>query len=461
MWLAGFTLVVLSLAGCKSLVTMPSLQTSTPEQWRNSVQATSESNSTQAPDLDAWWHAFGDPQLDALITQALSDNLSVAQAREHLVAARALASVSTSEFRPNINAGTLTTPDPDATASYLQVNIDARWELGLFGRTQSTQWVAQAGVDSAAADLQSSRVTLVAEVVRDYLALRGAQQQVTLLEQVADAQRKHQALTQRRRELGLATDADLARTEADAAQADAALSEPRARADSSAQQLALLCGIAEPQPALLAAAPMPNLLFVVPRTLPADLLRTRPDIHRAESAVLSAAGELGIAKADLYPRLSLLGGITTSTTTSGGTFGFGRAVPAIGPIIDFPLFDWGARRARVTAKDAELLATVYAYRQTVLEAVAETESALSMLDAQQARMTSLRTAVAAHERDAHSTARARNLGLADDVDQAVTAVALIQSQLELLDAEQARNLAYIALYKSLGGAPPPAATATN
>ncbi|HEV2607287.1 MAG TPA: TolC family protein, partial [Xanthomonadaceae bacterium] len=302
--------------------------------------------------------------------------------------------------------------------------------------------------------LQAERVTLVAEVVRDYLELRGAQQQVRLLGQIADAQRTRRVLAQRRRALGLAADAEVARAEADAAQADAAFADARLRANTSAQQLATLCGRAEPPPELLASAPPPLLAADVPVTVPADLVRTRPDIRRAESAVLAAAGELGVAKADLYPRLTLLGGITSSTTTSGGEIGFGRVVPSFGPVIDIPLFDWGARRARVTAKDAELSAMVYGYRETVLVAVAEIETALATWNAQRTRAVSLRMAVAARARDAQSTEHGRRLGLVDGMDQAVVTIALKQSRLDLLEADQAQALAYIALYKALGGAPP-------
>lgn len=451
---AACALGVLMLAGCQSFVTIPPLQPATPEHWRNARLAENTVVTARAPDLGGWWHAFGDSELDTMVTQALADNLTIAQAQARLVAARALASASRADFRPTVHTGTVTAPDPDATTSYLQGNIDAVWELGLFGRGQSTQWVAQAGVDTAAADLQAARATLVAEVTRDYLALRSAQQQIALSGQVVQAQRARRALILRRRVLGLASDGDVVRADVDVAQADAALTDPRLRADASAQQLALLSGRTEPQPELLAAAPPPRLSNDPPVTVPADLLRTRPDIKRAEAAVLAAAGALGIAKADLYPRFSLVGAITSATTTAGSEFGFGRAVTSLGPGIDLPLFDWGARRARVTAKDAELSATVDAYRETVLEAVAETEIALGSWHAQRTRAINLRTAVTARERDVRGTERSRRLGLADGLDQAAAAIALRQSQLELLDAEQAQGLAYVALYKALGGAPP-------
>ncbi len=441
------------IAGCQSLATMPPLQTATPAQWRNAQ--TADGNSARAPDLAGWWHAFGDAQLDALVEQALVNNLTIAQAQSRLIAARAMAEASRSEFRPNVHAGTLATPDPDATTSYLQGSIDAQWEIGLFGRAESTHWVTRASVDGAAADLQSARVTLVAEIVRDYLTLRGAQQQIALLAQVAEAQRMRRALIRRRRVLELAAENELSRADAEVAQAEAALAEPQIHLETSAQQLALLCGRAEPQPEWFAPAASPALTADTPATIPADLLRTRPDIRHAESAVLAAAGELGIAKADLYPRLSLIGAITTATIISGGEFGFGRAVTSFGPGIDIPLFDWGMRRAHVKAKDAELSATVYGYRETVLEAIAETETALAAWRAQREHAASLRRAVAAHERDAISMKRSRSLGLTDGLDQAAASIALSQSRLELLDAEHAKALAYVALYKALGGAPAP------
>lgn len=450
---------LVQLTGCQSLATAPDLRPPIPAQWRNAEPEDASRNSARKADLETWWHAFGDSKLDALVLQALSDNLTVAQMRSRLIAARALASAARAEFRPIVRLGTLATPDPDATTSYLQGNIDAQWEIGLFGRAQSTHRITRASVDAAVADLQGARVTLIAEVVRDYLSLRGAQQQTALLGRVAAALRTQRALTQRRRELGLANDVDGARVDADLAQAEAALAAPRIRADANAQQLALLCGQPEPPARLLASAPPPVLVADVPDSLPADLLRTRADIRHSESAVLAAVGEAGIAKADLYPRLSLVGAITTATTVSGGEFGFGRAVSSLGPLIDIPLFDWGSRRARVAARDAEVSAALEGYRETVLEAVAETETALATWHAQNKRMDSLHMAVAARERAQSGVASGRRYGLADGMDQAAAAIALNQARLELLEAEQAQALAYVALYKALGGAPPFAETA--
>ena len=447
---AACALALAGLVACQPLATVPDLQAPTPAQYRHAE----DGHSTHAPDLESWWHAFGDSRLDVIVAQALENNLGLAQAQERLRAARALARASNAQFRPEIHLGTLTTPDPDATASYLQVNIDAQWELGLFGRETSTDRVGHASVQMAAADLQSARVSLVAEVVRDYLSLRGAQRQVELLQAIADAARTRGALIRRRRELGLAADTDVARAEAELAQAAAALAEPRARADASAQQLAVLCGLPEPPAEWLANAPPPALTADAPNTLPVDLLRTRPDVRHAESAVLVAAGELGVARADLLPRLSLLGGLTASSITSGGEFGFGRAVPAIGPIIDIPLFDWGARRARATAKEAELAAALDGYRETVLEAVAETETAMGAWQAQRERASRLGNMVVAREREQRTVESARRHDLADNVDQAAATIVLEQSRLDLLEAQQAQSLAYIALYKALGGAPP-------
>ncbi|MBS0193937.1 MAG: efflux transporter outer membrane subunit [Proteobacteria bacterium] len=446
---AATALAVVCLVACKPLATVPDLHAPVPPQYRHAPTSTD----ARAPDLQSWWHAFGDARLDAIVTQALQDNAGLAQAQARLRAARALAKASGVQFLPEVHFNSLTTPDPDATASYLQINIDAQWEMGLFGRAPSTRRIEQAGIDAAAADQQGARVSLVAEVVRDYLTLRGTQRQTELLEAIRDATATRDRLMRRRRELGLATASELAHADAELAQAAAALVEPRARADASAQQLAVLCGLPEPPAEWLATAPLPKLDAVAPAVVPADLLRTRPDIHRAEAAVLAAAGELGVARADLYPRLSLLGGMTASSITGGGEFGFGRAVPAIGPIIDIPLFDWGARRARANARDAELAAAVQAYRQTVLEAVGETETALAAWQAQGERSDRIGAVVAARTRELEAIDAAHRHGLADRADQAAATIVLAQARLDLLEAQQARSLAYVALYKALGGAP--------
>lgn len=438
------------LAACASAPVPPLPRGDLPVAWRNAPHA-----QAPAPDLHGWWKAFGDPQLDALVDQALRDNLDVQQAALHLRAARALGGASGTAYKPQLDFRTLSTPNPEATADYFQAGFDAEWELGLFGRAQANARVARADVETAAAGLQAARVSLVAEVARAYLQLRGAQAREKLLQGIADASQRKLHLTQVREHLRLASQMDVERARAGNAQAQAALSEPRAQLAQYAQTLALLLGTNEPSSDLLEPRPMPELAETGVDSVPADLLRTRPEIAQAQAQVLKAAGELGIAHADRFPRIGLGGAITWAARVHGVNLGSAHDTTGIGPAIDIPLFDWGMRVAAEHARDDELKSALLAYRQAVLQGATEVEIALAALNQAQVGAQRANDAADAMQRTARMTGKLRELHQADDLDVADASIAAARAQGEAEQAREREDIAFIALYKALGGAPLP------
>jgi len=437
-----------------------------PGIWANQQPASSPASTHAAPasienvpDLRQWWRAFADPILDDLIERALRGNLDVQQAALRIQAARALARESRAEFLPTLSARTYSTPNPDSTRSFFQAGFDATWELGLFGRARNQERAARATVEMAEVDAQAARVSVVAEVVRAYLQLRAEQTRRTLLLEVSDAQRSKLRLMQVRRRLQLISDLDLGNAQIEQVAADAASAEPLLGIEQSRQQLAILVGDSAPDPALDSLKSLPTLQATPASGLPADLLRTRPEIRHAEQTILKAAAALGIAKADLYPRLSLGGLLIASAPLTGISLGTPHSTAAIGPVIDIPLFDWGARRAVVSARDAELKATELAYRAAVLTGVGEVETALATLKLRRVQVDAALATVQALRHAEELTQTLRQQQLADDLDRNAIRMKLLRAQLELLQARQAQSLAYVALYKALGGAPQPSGDA--
>lgn len=452
--LAGALAAVL-LAGCSGIA-MPKLDPPAPLQWRHTVDM-----SAPPADLRGWWHAFHDPALDALVDSALRDNLDVAQAKERLLSTRAMNRSAEVAYLPRLRAKTEDAIDPDASASFFVAGFDATWELNLFGRGTATRRQARGQLDASAASLQQVRVTLVAEVVRHWLELRGAQQRAAALTAMRDARKQQWQLLRTRARLQLASTGSVDQAEAALAQAESALTEPRDEADALAQQLAVLLGRSEPDPAWLAAAPLPTLGKQSFTQAPADLLRTRPDIAHAQADVLAAAGDAGVARADMYPRIALGGSLVWSTNLTTHRSTRDNALFSAGPMIDVPLFDWGARQAELHARKHDLKASVYAYRQAVLQGVAEVETALGQLQQQRERERQSTQAHAALARAAHAASVRVNLHLASPVEQLDSQLALAQSTLALTDATVARDLAFVSLYKALGGAPLPDADADS
>ncbi|HET6905513.1 MAG TPA: TolC family protein, partial [Rhodanobacteraceae bacterium] len=292
--------------------------------------------------------------------------------------------------------------------------------------------------------------------VRAYLQLRGAQRSEALLESAAQSTREKLHLLRVRERLRLASALEVDHAVADDAAAQEQLAKPRFAIAQNAQTLALLLGRSEPDPAWLRPAPLPRLTATGFDSIPANLLRTRPEIRTAEANVLKAAGELGIAQADLYPHIALGSSLTFAALVKGQTrLGDVNNTFAIGPIIDIPLFDWGERRAVRDARDAQLQAALLAYRQAVLQGASDVENALAALHAQDQRALQTRKAAEALQSGARMTRKLRELGQADGLDLADAQVALSKAQLDAEQAREEQDIAFVALYKALGGAPLP------
>lgn len=448
-----FLLLALGLAtitGCAGIA-RPDLAPPVPAQWRNAI-----ANAAPPVDLQRWWHVFNDPQLDRLVDQALARNNQVAAARERLLAARALRGSVDDAFRPQLHGRTFDVIDPNASASYFVVGFDATWELGLFGRANGAREQAQGELNLASAKLQTARVSLIGEVVRDWVQLRAAQQRERLLTGVVDTQRRQLHRLRIRRRLQLEPTSRVDQADAALAQAQNARVEPRLAIDANAQRLALLLGRDEPDPIWLTPAPLPRLGAWQLSSAPADMLRSRPEIHQAQAQVLSALGDARIARADRFPRLGLGGSLVKSfNILSRKKHVDEDAIASAGPIIDIPLFDWGMREAKQHAQEHELKAAMLAYRQAVLEGVSDAEQALGELRAQRRREQQSDVAEHALRRVDAAMAKRIDLHLAGPLEREPSRSALAQARIDQLDARTAHDLAYVALFKALGGAPLP------
>lgn len=450
----------LSMLGGCAVAPLPALNPPVPNAWHN---APSAPDGTPQADLHSWWLALGDPELDALVDRALQNNLDVAQAAERLRSARTLNRHSRDGYLPSLHGRTNDVINPDTSASYFLVGFDALWELPLFGAWQSAGRAARGQENLVQADLQGARVSLVAEVSRQWIELRSAQQQVRVLGAIRDAQNEKLRLLQVRAKLKLAPPVEVARGQAEVARAEAALTEPLQAINASAQQLAVLVGQNEPDPQWLQPGPQPQLGAWQLTTAPADLLRTRPEIASAEANVLRAAGDLGLSRAAIYPNIGLGTSLQWSVniTSNHSHIHSGEGIASSGPVIDVPLFDWGQRVAAAHAKDHDLKAAVLAYRQAVLQGVAEAETAMGDLQQLLARENASQQAMQALEQGGAIMRKRAELGLGSTLELQDGLLESQRAELELVSARAARDLAYVALYKALGGAPLPADDSTD
>jgi NodT family efflux transporter outer membrane factor (OMF) lipoprotein len=444
---APVLLLTCLLTGCLSAPEIQ-LDPPVPAQWTNLPAV----NSSAAPATGSWWQAFDDKRLDALVDEAQKQNLGLAEAIERLRAARQLDRHARDPFLPNLSARTDDAIDPDASASFFVAGFDSIWEFGFFGQRASAERVGQAGLDAAVAGVRGARVSLTAEVVRRWIELRAARQQESVLLRLCEASADRVARLRVRAGLALASQAELANADAELAMAQAELAGPRRLINASMMQLAVLVGRNRPEPAWRDPGTEPVLRLTPLRSVPADMLRTRPEIASAEAAVLRAAGELGLSRAEMYPHIGLRTAVQWSTKITSDRPSPSRAIFALGPAIDIPLFDWGTRKANANAKGHELKAALLAYRQAVLAGVAEVEIALGDLEQLGQRQRALERAVGAATKALAAVSVRVELGLDSPMDRIVEQVAKQRRQLALIDARTEHDLSYIALHKALGGA---------
>ena len=440
-------LAITTQLGCTA-VSVPKMAAQVPGAW--SAQA---DPAGRPVDLRSWWKALDDSRLNGLVEEALHHNLDLAQSARLLEAERQLAGRANARFLPWLTGGARPAKDAAARDSYFNVGLDMAWELGLFGAAESGRILAQAQLERAEARQQALRVSLVAAVVRNYLDLGVANGQIEILRQIQalDSKAERFTLTRLNTHLGSQKEVDAANLQRWQTQSE--LAAMRLTADRSARALALLLGRSDPDPEWRKIVQPSALTSFALHAIPADLLRTRPDIGEAEAEVLRAAASLGIAHAAMYPRLSLGGSILYSYNVTQNRRSNSNFVPSVGPTIDIPLWDWGMRRAQVVASERGIDAALLGYQQAVLTGVSEVEEALSSLERLREQVQALEKAGQAQARRVAAQRQLAALGLSSDAETLAESRSFLEARAKIELAQGSRALAFVALYKALGGAP--------
>ena len=443
---ASTGVILLCLASCSTIEPIVAASPELPASYADAGQG-------RRRDLNGWWRGFRDPVLDRLVERARTQNLSIAQAKARLAAGRRQADAAPSLFLPAVGgsgqalAGNSREQIEDPLRRPLLAGFDTSWDAGLFGLADNTEKVAAASAAIAGDEVEAVRIAVTAEVAASYVSLRSVQSQIQITSVLVAVQKRAAQLARMRARTGIAAGSEDAGEIAALDQAASDLSKLKARAAALRLQIATLLATSEADPALSQAAPQPMLQHIPSAGRPADLLRARPDVRAAEHRVLKAAAEVGIAKADLYPRLRLGGTIGLGGPSLGSPFGL-----AGGPSLQIPLFDYGRRQAALHARRALLEEALAAYRQTVLTAYQEAADALGALKAARDARTRLMTTIQAQRRSDRRLGVLRREGLVEIGRLAESEVAMSALQLKLAAQREAEALAFVALYKALGAA---------
>ncbi|TRD11791.1 TolC family protein [Erythrobacter insulae] len=408
---------------------------------------------------DVWWRGFEDEQLDALVEKALKRNQSLEASRQRLLAAKAIIRAEQSDLLPSVDGqfsadGAL--DDGGNTFSGSRAGLFGSWTIDFNGRLSAETARALANADGAAYFLADQRRLIAAAVTSQHIELKRSGARLELLDQSTDLQQQTLRIVNLRFEAGLSSNLDVRRAAADVARTRAQrgpLQLARARA---ANALSVLVG--DPPSAVPPtgnSVSIPDYREGPAIGIPADLLRRRPDLLLAEADVAAAAANVGIERADLLPAFALSGGLLLGDGSVEGLFA--RALASLATALDIPVFDGGRRKAEVDAAKADLQAEVADYRQSLLETLAEVESAIAAIASARERKEELEKAVAESEAAFNQSNALYREGLASLFDVLDVQRQLISSREALIDGEADLSQSYVQLYSAVGSDVPPRA----
>ena len=409
----------------------------------------------------AWWRQFEDPTLDALVGEALDENRELRIAYARLRAARAIRDDISNDRLPTVTAGASADigkaqqpgfSEERVNAERYDLGLDMAWELDLFGRIQRSLEASEAQAEAAEAELYQLQVSLIAELVDAYGQLRGAQLRERIARDNLANQRNSHELTEQLREAGVGSELDVLRADARLASTEASLPQLRAQQVRARNRIATLLGQRADQLSVdLSPRELPAIAKPLPIGDPGELLRRRPDIRAAERQLAAATANVGVATADLFPRVSL-SGFLGFIAGRGSQIGSSAAQAwGVAPSISWAAFDLGSVRARLRGAEADADAALAGYEQQVLLALEESENAFSdYANAQQRLLSLIRQSTASRAAAQQAEIRYRE-GTADFL-------VLLDAERERLQAEDAQAQAevevyrsVVSLYKALGG----------
>ena len=391
------------------------------------VAATRPAVRPLAPVEGTWWRLYNDPVLDRLVADALAANTDIRVAVARLAKARAALREVKVDRLPNVGAGAAATRgraegETNVDTSF-ELGLDVAYEVDLFGRVSRNVEAVRGDLVAAEADADAVRVAIAAETARAYADAASAAERLSVATRIVALLDASLKLTGRRVEVGLNSRLDTARIAALRHQRQAEIPAIAAERDSALFRLAMLTGRAPAD--LPPSAGVRNSALQLSRPIPvgdgAQLLARRPDVRAAERRLAAATARIGVATADLYPRISLGGSVSSAAGGIGGLFG-GPIGWLLGPLINWSFTDHARARARVAGAEAETQEALASFDGTVLRSLQETETALS----------------------AYANALQRREALRSARDEAAVAVRITRAQqregqvdsLALLDAER-------------------------
>lgn len=463
----GVPALALALAGCMTApdVREPSLASPDAALRARAAVVANEAALVDEPAPSEWWQLFGDATLTALQAEAATANLDLQAAAARIEESRAQLGLANAARRPQLSAdasyarSALSENSPMAAlgaqtsaSDNWSMGLQAGWELDLWGHLRYLSDSAEARLQASAYGMGAVKVSVAGDVARTYLLLRGIQAQQTIVEENRRIAENLVNLTESRQRNGVATRYDAAAARADLAGIEARLTQLKQQRDALMNALALLLG----QPpreldARLRSAGLPPMPERLPVGVPSELARQRPDILQAEARLRAAVADIGAAKADFYPRISLTGSVGVQAFDFSDLGSWDSRRFSVGPTLYLPIFQGGRLKSNLALSEARHRLAGISYQQTVLRAWHEVDDALNAYTTELKRHKQLQVALTQNQTALDVAQRAYQQGAADFTSVLVARRSLLASQAELTDCATASALSVVALYRALGG----------
>ncbi len=454
------------LSGCAVGPNYRAPQTKAPAQWNESL-AGGETNS--AITTTEWWTNFNDSELDLLVGRAVLSNLDLRIAQARMREARAQYGIASADLWPTVDGSSSyarqrqsqhqpvigavpLSPDLFENNVY-KAGFDASWEIDVFGGKRRAKEAAGAQVSASEFGRRDVLITLLGDVARNYVDLRGYQGRLAIALENIEAQERTLAITRDRFAKGLSSDLDVQQASTVLATTRAQVPTLESSIQTAMHRLEVLLG-QQPgtlQAELTQASPIPAQPPVVPVGLPSELLLRRPDIRQAERQLAAATANIGAAKADLFPKFFLTGAAGFESVSASDWFTGGSKLWSVGPTMQWRIFDAGRIRGNIKVQNARQEAALATYEKTVLTAFEEVENGLVLYAKEQVRRRSLQDAVVSSQKSLDTANKLYANGLTDFLRVLDAERSLYQSQDSLVQSDRTISANLISLYKSLGG----------
>jgi NodT family efflux transporter outer membrane factor (OMF) lipoprotein len=432
----------------------------TPIEWSRDLRGGLTTAEPEPQTLARWWTTLGDPDLSSLIERAIAGNLDVKQARARVREARAKRGVAEADLFPTINITGSATRSRSSertgtgeTRELYKTGFDASWEIDVFGRVRRSVEAAQGDLEASEADYHDVLVSLLAEVALNYVEARTLQTQLQVAEDNLKAQTETLQLTEWRFEAGLISRLDVEQAKSNLENTRSQLPRLRSGIEEAKNRLAVLLGVfpGALEGQLSARKPIPEMPLEVAVGVPAEVLRRRPDVRRAERQLAARTARVGIATADLYPRFSLPGSIGLEALSSNNLFSTGSRIWSIAGSFAWTIFKGGAIRQNIEVQNALQEQALEQYEVTILTALEDVENALVGYAEEQERRQALSEATQAAQRAVELARDQYASGLIDFQTVLDTERSLLSFEDQLAQSKGQVTSNLISLYKALGG----------